>query len=317
MEIQSSGPNLREYLVDHDPDHVTLIEPGGNHGDRIIYMGMEKLLNDLAIGFNKVNVYGRFETSHSNALIQVVRRAQRWLNTVGSQVSILPFKKIDLAEESDMVIINGGANINEFWIHGIYLLKHVVQICNDRSVVVAPQTYFFKNRTVERALPRDDDIHLFAREAYSYSLLNRERGLDHLSTYLSQDTALYLTREDLEPSIDHDLTPSEAYHLASFRQDKEAIISHSVADRIEEEAANLVSGDISKKAQYSFEEFVSLVNDADLVYTDRLHVAILGSILETPVEMYENIYYKNYGVYRQSLADDDGVTFHRIPDITE
>ncbi|MCK4438582.1 polysaccharide pyruvyl transferase family protein, partial [Candidatus Bathyarchaeota archaeon] len=50
-------------------------------------------------------------------------------------------------------------------------------------------------------------------------------------------------------------------------------------------------------------DFVSWVANAETVYTDRLHVAILSSILGKDVTLFGNIYHKNRGVWEISLRD--------------
>jgi len=315
MPVQYGGPNLSEFFQSNEIDNVVLIEPGGNHGDDLIYRGMHKLLDEIGISYKSINVYGRFQTAHSNAVIRGYRRLQRGTNSLGSRIGIVPFEKLSIPN-TDMIVVHGGGNFNDFWVHGVYLLHHLVKISGDTPITVAPQTYFF-NKPVSEALPSQGRVHLFCREPYSFSLLNRENNITNFSTYMSKDTAFYLEEEDLHESVNLDLRPQEEYILSSFRTDKESILMHDIKDEIRSRYDNIVSVDTSKKANFSFSEFVSYAKFANSIHTDRLHVAILGSILGKKVTMYENIYYKNTGVYEFSLVDDPNVEFARIPNLIE
>ena len=64
---------------------------------------------------------------------------------------------------------------------------------------------------------------------------------------------------------------------------------------------NPVVSDVSMRG--SLTDFVSTVENAEEVFTDRLHVAILGSILGKKVTLYGNVYHKNRGVWEYSLRD--------------
>lgn len=65
-------------------------------------------------------------------------------------------------------------------------------------------------------------------------------------------------------------------------------------------------------AEESVAGLVNEVAKASYVYTDRLHVMILASILEKPVTGFDVTYYKNRGVYEYSLSNSPNVDFQYL-----
>jgi len=81
--------------------------------------------------------------------------------------------------------------------------------------------------------------------------------------------------------------------------DKESAVPSSVKLRVIQDAENPMVEDISKRG--SLTDLVSTIVNTRRVHTDRLHVAILGSIVGKETTLYGNRYHKNHGVYRYSL----------------
>ena len=84
--------------------------------------------------------------------------------------------------------------------------------------------------------------------------------------------------------------------LISLRRDKERNAQSVDPDR---------NWDISLlgNATTSHQGFIDLVARFDRIYTDRLHVAIAGSMLGSEVRLFEGNYDKNSGVFEASLKD--------------
>jgi exopolysaccharide biosynthesis predicted pyruvyltransferase EpsI len=169
----------------------------------------------------------------------------------------------------------------------------------DGPIVVGPQSCLFENTDVSSIFSEvSNETHFFCREEYSRDLLTEELCGTDVQIYCDHDTALYLDREDLPIS-----SFGADYTLAAFRADKE-----SAEPMIDEQLSPpIVINDISVDTD-TYEDFVNVGAQAETIYTDRLHGAILGSLLEKPVRFYENAYHKNWGVYEYSLEDIDQVT---------
>ena len=107
---------------------------------------------------------------------------------------------------------------------------------------------------------------------------------------------------------DFNIHTNTKYDLICFREDKESLVPRFVKDIIIKFAWNPVVYDISIKAK-SFSQFLNLVANANVIYTDRLHVAILGYIFGKKVFLFPNKYWKNKGVYEYSLNKCQNIFF--------
>jgi exopolysaccharide biosynthesis predicted pyruvyltransferase EpsI len=130
--------------------------------------------------------------------------------------------------------------------------------------------------------------------------MSQEVGhLDNIQLFLEHDTALSLTTEDLPvETIDQD------YNLLCFRGDRE-----SANPYIEQDVSGPIKVQDISVSTSSFTEFVNVASGSKHIYTDRLHGAILGSILKKDVTFYENSYHKSRGVYEYSLTDLPNIEF--------
>jgi len=71
--------------------------------------------------------------------------------------------------------------------------------------------------------------------------------------------------------------------------------------------APVVSMDISLQNFCTFDKFCTHIADAKVVFTTRLHVGILSSILGRPTLLFDGPYHKIRGIYEHSLASLPGV----------
>ena len=79
------------------------------------------------------------------------------------------------------------------------------------------------------------------------------------------------------------------------------------------EAISWISADISNHRLYSFDEFSTLVRDSQVIFTQRLHVGILGALLGIETWLDDRGYYKIREIWRQSMADMQHV--HLMSDV--
>jgi exopolysaccharide biosynthesis predicted pyruvyltransferase EpsI len=299
------GPTELEAVLErYDGRRFALVEPGGNHGDTLIYRGLERVLDERGIAYESHSYFERLTNS-------VVRRTRKRATRLLRPTGIVPFAEIPL-DDPGVVVVHGGGNVGDVWDGGTELLRSVLRTSPDTPVVVAPQTYWFASTDLSEVLADTTRrVRLFCREEYSHSLLTNHSLPEHVSVHLSPDTAFYLDRDHLADSVVD--TPSTVgatdsdYDLLAFRDDRERIVPGSEIERLRAESDNPVVADVSTAV--AFRAFVSLTEHADRVYTDRLHVAILGTILGTDVVLYENSYYKNRGVYEYSMADVPSTRF--------
>lgn len=273
------------------------IQPGGNYGDYLIYRGFDKMFEGSTVEkvpFADGNErYDRPPQLPSGNIMDYLKWPTAHFGYIRNRV----------IRDVSAVYIHGGGNFNDLWKGGVSCYKAAARYFSC-PIIIGPQSCLF-----EKTNPREifesvnNETHFFCREEYSYEIIESATDdLDHVSTYLSQDTALYLDESDL--SFDR---LSEEYSLVAMRADKESaepLIEHDIE-------GPLLVQDISTAAD-SFDNWVSVTAKADVVYTDRLHVAILATILNKPLVWYEASYHKSRGVYEYSLDRQQNIEFHYI-----
>jgi len=187
--------DLSTLLSGYADQAVTLVEPGGNYGDRLIYLGAERLVRASGI------VPRRF------------RHAE--------------FMRARLTA-GEVVYIHGSGGGVPFWSGTpiMALRQAVAQRCG--AVILGPTT-FSADRAFVRSIFRDlvpkcDRVVAFARERVSHEILMSvapswsEVALDH-------DTALHLSPADL-PIVSR----ADGEVLLAFRQDKESPLGFRYPD---------------------------------------------------------------------------------------
>lgn len=192
-----------------------------------------------------------------------------------------------------VIYIHGGGGVNSFWSgKPITLLKKALST-HRGTVILGPQTfeteeYFldqFNNKVLGDVV--SEKIFIFCRELVSYDCL-KQKLPENIELMIDHDTALNLTKDDFEL-----LDMRSEYDLYSIRSDKEL---HPEQDY------NFLSKWIDA-ITYSrnFDEWVSLHAGARKIVTNRLHSAVLGSILQIPTTLLPNSYHKNRAVWEFSL----------------
>jgi exopolysaccharide biosynthesis predicted pyruvyltransferase EpsI len=311
--------DLEKILIEHKSKRFFVIETGGNNGDRLIYRGMYKKLNELGINYFCL----RYKERPRPPLWQLYflipwRRIakiacllnmnlEEGLMRIEKRIYEITIKvnKVQ-GNASGVFLIHGGGNINDLWGNGLRLLKNVIRHNPDSIVIVAPQSYYFKYTSFPALFKKSrQEIYLFCREKYSYKLLNSMSLPENVHILLSHDTTFYLSKEDFHARIGD-------YDLICLRTDSESKIFQNTRPRItvsdlKYSNGRIIVGDISLINQ--FEYFVNLIENSRKVITDRLHVAILAAILGKETVLLPNSYYKNRGVYEFSLKEYPNVRF--------
>ncbi len=278
--------NFEIYLRSHGDDRILVISPGGNHGDTLIHMGLEKKLRELGIEFEAVNL-------EREGWRRPLLGLKYLMNIASWRLGLRSIFKLLKTDGFDLLLFEGGGYMNDLW-YGPALMMEALR--HDKPIVVAPQSYWFRDDGFMELLREGRSITLFCREPYSHRHLTEIGVPPSVKVLLAEDTALYLEAKDLENYIE----PGEGdYDLICLRNDRESAISPELKRSILVEAINPLVMDISKRG--SFKDFVSTIANANRVYTDRLHVAILAAILGKETLLIGNRYHKNRGVYEYSL----------------
>lgn len=285
---------FQEYLQENQDKHFTTITPGGNHGDTLIHMGMTKKLGEYGIEYNSINLEKEYNKDPV-LLAKYLSNIALW--KLGSDIG---FKLIDIPNETDIILFEGGGYMSDVW-YGPTLLNQITKH-NPHPITIAPQSYIFRHTKFADYFQDKRETTLFCREKYSYDHLAELDIPLSVQVKVSPELSLYLKKEDL---TEYNKPKDIQYELICFRDDKESMISSTLRKEVQELCENPVISDISMKDTLTM--FVSWVENASEIYTDRLHVAILSMILGKKVSLFGNSYHKNKGVWEYSLKDK--VTF--------
>jgi len=248
------------------------VRPGGNWGDYLIYMGMEYLARSLGI----------------------------WFRTIDAEMFLA---RSNFRETVFYIHGSGGFNL-----HGsgkaARCLQHAIE-CAPHAVIQGPCTVGSESAIsalFDKSVARSrNEVYFICREQTSFAICKTEFP-DDVHVLLNEDTALYLTRDDLIQAFGEH---RPRYDLFAIRRDREAI-PVTGEDRVF--AAVL---DPPRYAR-SFAHWIHVHNCAKTIVTNRTHSAILGTLLGKPTTMFPGSYHKNESVWAFSLKDR-GVRWRTSP----
>jgi len=282
--------SFEEFLKENRDKYMSVITPGGNHGDTLIHMGLIKKLDEHNIEYTCLNLEKQYD---ENLLLGAKYLVNIGLWKLGSD---LGFKLLELPEETELILFEGGGYMSDVW-YGPTLLRQVMKR-NTAPVAVGPQSYLFTKTRFHQYFEDGRPAYLFCREKYSYEHLKKKGLPSNVIVSVSPELALYLVEEDLKEFIEK---RDGGYELIALRKDKESALKGPAQEEIIQMCDNPLVTDIS--AEKTLKDFVSTVYNAKKVYTDRLHVAILSKILGKKVTLFGNMYHKNRGVWEYSLME--------------
>jgi len=282
--------DFEKHLAENRDKNMTVITPGGNHGDTLIHMGLVKKLEEKNINYTCLNL------EHLYIKNRVL--GAKYLVNIGlwKLGLTMGFKLLDIPDETELILFEGGGYMNDVW-YGPALLRQVMKR-NPQPVTIGPQSYLFTDTRFDEYFKDNRPVHLFCREEYSYKHLAEKRLPGNVSYRVSPELALYLTADDL---MDYIADNEGGYELVAFRRDKESALNPVANSRVMGLCKNPLVSDVSMVG--TMKDFVTTIYNATQIYTDRLHVAILSKILGKKVILFGNKYHKNQGVWELSLRE--------------
>ncbi|RTY54524.1 hypothetical protein EKL29_20030 [Pantoea sp. YU22] len=195
----------------------------------------------------------------------------------------------------DVLIFGGGGNLIEgLYAEGMEFISRNQEKFS--KIVIMPSTIkgyeeFFK-RGVNKFL-------VFCRENISYEYILSLGYIAGESVFLADDMAFYL---DL-PSYLSYVDPFKGV-ANCYRTDSESLTkSYKENNHDISLTWNGDYWDNEYLARNSSRCMINFLEEYDTINTDRLHVAILGSLLGKEVNFFPNSYYKNESVYKYSLLN--------------
>ena len=198
------------------------------------------------------------------------------------------------AGPEDVVYIQGGGSFAPFWC-GDVLHELAKGLRDYRMVIVGPQTFFGDETYLrENLLPvltaeTSAQVHIFTRELVSLEFLKKIVP-PHVHLDVDHDTALNLTMEDFG-----EIRVRRKYRYYAIRRDKEA-------RAMEKFDPFLMWSDPIPLAK-DFADWLDLHAGARELVTNRLHSAIVGTLLKKQVTLLPNSYHKNRAVWEYSLRE--------------
>ena len=254
---------LAESLSQFRDRAFLFVEPGGNWGDGLIYLGAQTLARRLGLQWESLS-YAEF-----------IARAPA---------------------DNVTVYVHGGGGFNYFcsgkapaaFLHAVSHYPGPVIL----GPTTVDDTEGFVEATLLPGLRRRiaSDVVFFVRERTSLEALAGRLPPD-TDLYLDHDTALQLTPEDaLNGSAQ-----ATRYALLALRQDNEApaALSWQKFDGVRLDPAFYGR---------SFDHWVRIHALASRIVTNRTHSSILGAVLRKPTTLLGGSYHKNRSIWEYSLA---------------
>lgn len=202
------------------------------------------------------------------------------------------------SSETDILIFGGGGNL----IEGLYSEGHdFIQnnIGKFHKVIIMPSTI---RGYSDLFINNIDKFVVFCRENITFDYIKSLNYEPNKNVFITDDMAFYL---DLNKYLS--LKPVYKKQANCFRTDSESLTGDYKENN--HDISLTWNGDYWDNeflARNSTRCMINFLEEYKVVNTDRLHVAILASLLGKEVNFYPNSYYKNEAVYNCSL-------FNRYP----
>jgi exopolysaccharide biosynthesis predicted pyruvyltransferase EpsI len=165
----------------------------------------------------------------------------------------------------------------------------------ENKIVILPHTIKDED-SILREL--NNNVIIICREKVSYSYVYKLSKYKS-NIYLSKDLALYLDVSKYK----HIIGKGECN---AFRIDKEKSSIKIPNNNID---LSLTLIDDKKDIKEMSIDMIKCISDYETINTNRLHIAIVSSLLGKKVNFYRNSYYKNKAVYEYSLIFFDKTKF--------
>ena len=260
---------LRDVFEKFKDRRFIFVEPGGNHGDYLIYAGAKKLANEVGMEYRSFS----FGSRTSPALF--------WTR-ITAQTDVSQY---------DIIYLHGSGGFNSIHTWGPRLLKILRIMFPKNLIIVGPSSATLEPRYLKQFFPKDNEIIFFARELITHKFMKRF----YSKVYIDHDTAFQLTKNCAEfKSFCMGLPIKNNHKVLILRKDAEAV---PLPNMIKRKNFGIVCDPTYGKK----EEWLKLHLWASKITTNHVHSAILGAIAKKEVELFANSYHKNRSIWEFSL----------------
>lgn len=193
------------------------------------------------------------------------------------------------------IFFGGGGNL----IQGRYadLYNAIVRYVDTNRCIVLPHTIWGYEDLIRRC--RSGNLTVFCREETSYNLCVMENELDNSNIYLDDDLAFSIDDKFLSS-----FRETKGVGTANcFRTDSESSGLHPVPEG-NRDISYSWNGSLwhdRNLTESVVESLLIYISRFESIRTDRLHVAILGTLIGRTTYLFPNAYYKNRSVFEMSL----------------
>jgi exopolysaccharide biosynthesis predicted pyruvyltransferase EpsI len=197
------------------------------------------------------------------------------------------YVEINSLQNSNILLIDGGGNLVDYYtdVKQFLLMKPDVY----SQIVILPHSIMGEAQAnVLNSV--SSNLTVFCRERVSAEFLRAK--LTKAKVYLWHDCAFY---NRFIP------VPAGSGELNAFRSDRESVL--------ETKPTNSVDLSADGYARKPLQELIALIQGYQQVNSDRLHIAILSTLLGKTVKLFPNSYYKNKAVFEYSLKTFPNISF--------
>ncbi|CAI3945577.1 Exopolysaccharide biosynthesis protein EpsI [Commensalibacter communis] len=199
--------------------------------------------------------------------------------------------------QRDILIYAGGGNLIEgLYMDGYNFINQ--QYKSFYKTIILPHTIRGYN---DLFVNNQDRFIICCREEITYNKIVSLGYIDNKSVLLTHDMAFGLI---LRKYLDKKTPISLRGEVNCFRTDDESNFNSKHENN--HDISLSWNGDYWANislARNSTRSLISFLREFKVVNTDRLHIAILGSLLNMNVKFYPNSYYKNEAVFNRSILN--------------
>lgn len=209
----------------------------------------------------------------------------------------------------DVILFGGGGNFVPYYHHCAAFVQ--MMMFAGAPIIVLPHTIQGHETLLANLLP---NVTLCCREEMSYNYCTNIVPYPQ-NVLLACDLAFYVDFQAFAPLKKAPDFPPK--HLYAFRTDAEA---NPLRKKIplNNEDISLSCGSITPQTSFYHnfkvaKEFIRKIDAYDVIWTDRLHVGIVGFLLGKQVHLFDNSYGKVRAVYDHTIKPKDHahqVIFH-------
>ena len=249
--------------------------------------------------------------------------------------SLRTYRDKKIINDNTIILLQGGGNFGDIWRKIQDFRLNIIQQYPNNKIIIFPQTVFYKNSEFIKAdaqiMSQHKNLTICARDKVSYELLKKHFKNQIL---LVPDMAFCIPTEQLKKCQQ----PLQNKSLFLKRSDKELKCTDykvqskyplTVSDWITMEHTDLIQIGLRftsllrklKMPQFMdwygmhiyrpslIKKGIEFISPYKEIYTTRLHVAILCTLLNKPFHFIDNSYGKNRAFYETWLNDLDEIHF--------